>query len=174
MTNVDRLSVEDFVRLRARDGWSKAMVADALELSYNKFVHALLPTLPEIKWGPSHQSPRRLQALASRDTSYLPAVAAIGRAVRYSMFTKYNIGGFVGTLKECYTHWAEYITVSYSQVQRRLRSTENVYEAFFGNCRMHVGWGQNAHILKHYNTIRYSNDKKQVKLAKQALAGRSG
>lgn len=139
------MSIEDFIRERARMDWSRNMVALALGISFRKLT-AMLDTMPEIQWPAPGQSADCKRAYSSRVSSERfkemnkRKVQTMQRR-RYEKQPRYNVGGFIGTSAEVYAHWTPLVSVSLCQFRRRLKCGQDVYTALFKPSQVHTGWG---------------------------------
>jgi hypothetical protein len=140
------ISTEEFIRSRAKLNWSRAMVADALGVDYQKFL-GVARLMPGVVWPGPNESVVKRQSAESRKgvcTPGLHKAAAIAREARYSRAKKHVIGSFTGTTREAFDFWRDQISVTYCQVRRRLAKGVNTLDAFFKPNETHLGWGQNG------------------------------
>lgn len=146
------MNTEEFIRSRARLNWSRKMVADALGMDYQKLRALVAEHMPDIKWCAPHESVdwvRSKEAQRGHCTPGLSRSASAARAERYNKAEKHNIAGFVGTVREVYDAWDDWISVSLCQVRRRLSKGVNVLDAFFKPNETYKGWGQNSDYFRH-------------------------
>lgn len=140
------MNTEEFIRSRAKMNWSRQMVAQALNMDSGK-LRQITALMPDIVWcgpGESVDWKRSREARKGVCTPGLKRSVAAARAARHNQAEKHNIAGFVGTAREIYDAWRQYISVSLCQVRRRLRKGVNVLDAFFKPNETHLGWGQNG------------------------------
>jgi hypothetical protein len=141
------MRTDEFIRSRAKLNWSRKMVADALGMDYQKLRVLVADHMSDIKWCATHESVDWIRARKARRGHCEPALsraAAMGRQARYNQAEKHNIAGFIGTTREIYDAWREYISVSLCQVRRRLSKGVTALDAFFKPNETHLGWGQNG------------------------------
>lgn len=145
------MTTEEFIRSRAAMNWSRRMVADALGIEYRKFIRMVAEHMPDVQWSKPQTTEDIRRAHIQRRgvcTPDMHRAADIGRQARYDRAVKHRIGGFVGTTKEAFDYWQEHISVSHSQVRRRLKAGVNTLDAFFKPNETPKGWGQNRELFK--------------------------
>lgn len=129
---------EEFIRSRAKMGWSRLMVADAIGMNYQKFRLFVKENMTDVEWS-SHNSPVRQEMNRAQRGNYTDArraameKAVIAAAQRRAVVI--TIGSLAAPVKELYALYSEYVTVTYKQVMWRLRKGDDPYSAMFDSHR---------------------------------------
>lgn len=137
------ISTEEFIRSRAKMGWSRVMVAEALGISRHKF-RAIDKAMSDVKWPTQGRGLRNVQAYEASKGYSSPkrkACCARARAKRRELSVKFTVGCFTGTPSEVYDFWQDYAAVSKCQFRRRIKKGMGVLDALFQSNKVHKGWG---------------------------------
>jgi transcriptional regulator with XRE-family HTH domain len=124
---------EAFVRDRAALGWSRARVCETLGLTPAKLAH-LTEGLKGIPWpAPSRGAAHRLSYEARKGCfpGYLQHNLAQAHAANVSRVSVYELCGIKASLRVLCEIWSNQISVSPSQIRRRLRAGASIYDALF-------------------------------------------
>lgn len=135
--------LETFVKSRAKEGWSRQMIAETLEIGMGKFRN-MIAAMGPIDWpahGRSIVHRAYFDSIRGVPNAKKAAALAKGRANREYRCTRYTIGGFTGTAKQCWEHWSPHCGVSLCQFRRRLKSGQDPFFALFVMSQVHKGWG---------------------------------
>lgn len=135
--------LETFVKARAKEGWSRQMVAQTLEIGMTKFRN-MIDAMGDIDWpkqGHSIVHKAYYDSMRGVPNPKKAIALAKGRAAREYKCTRYTIGGFTGTAKECWEHWSPHCGVSLCQFRRRLKTGHDPFFALFVMSQVHKGWG---------------------------------
>lgn len=136
MTTNQTIDTEAFIRDRAAMGFSREMVRESLGIKDNKF-RQILTVLPDVVWpAPGKSLGRKLyyETLKGHCPEWKRAALERGRATREAKWAVYNLCGVSASLTNHYRAWAEYVSVSRSQVDRRVKAGWPLYDAFFAPC----------------------------------------
>lgn len=127
------MDLEEFIRDRAKLGWSREMTRKALGISSFKF-RAIVAALPDVEWPALNKSVARQEFYDSQRGYCSPKRR---EALEKSWASKrangrhFQIGSTYEITSVQLRDWAEYITVTQSQISRRLARGWSVYDAFF-------------------------------------------
>lgn len=127
------MDTEAFIRDRAKLGWSREMTRKALGISSFKF-RAIVDALPDVQWPALNKSVARQEFYDSQRGYCSPRRR---EALEKSWASKrangrhFQIGSTYEIMSVQLRDWAELITVTQSQISRRLAKGWSVYDAFF-------------------------------------------
>lgn len=130
------INTEAFIRDRAAMGYSREMVRETLGIPDHKF-RQILTVLPDVEWpAPGKSLGRKLyyETLKGQCPDYKLQALKRGRATREAKWATYRMCGVTATLTVHYQAWAEHVSVSRSQVDRRVQAGWSLYDAFFAPC----------------------------------------
>lgn len=176
------MDVEAFIRDRAALGWSRVMVGEVLKdcgFSDHKF-RQFLEVLPDVEWQ-TNQSPRRK---AFYDSQRGHCSEARWGALNKSRETKrlngkkYQIGSTSAIMADQILFWADEISVSHSQIRRRLADGDSVYDAFFAPQKPRYakrnGWKDAKNRLDTPNHEKNRVDRQSAQATRDYLIARNG
>lgn len=127
------VDTEAFIRDRAAMGFSREMVRESLGIKDHKF-RQILSVLPDVEWPAAGKSVGRklyYDSIKGQCPEWKLKALQRGRVTREAKWPVFTICGITATLTVHCHSWADYIGVSRSQVDRRLRDGWALYDAFF-------------------------------------------
>lgn len=148
---------EAFIRDRAAMGFSREMVRESLGIKDNKF-RQILTVLPDVEWpAPGQSLGRKLyyESLKGQRPEYKLEALRRGRAAREARQATHDICGVKASLTVHYRAWIDCVSVSRSQVDRRLKNGWSLYDAFFAPAvplaeRMKIAMGNSPWAKKDF------------------------
>lgn len=141
------MNTEQFIVDAAARGWSRQMVKETLGINQYSF-KSILELMPPIKW-PTHSLKHKDDWNARKGYCTDAQRATLAKA-KVAVKKKHSIvvGGYAGTMTDQIEHWADLVTVSHAQINRRLVKGWSVYDALF------LGKQQSAVVYKHGHFAR--------------------
>lgn len=129
--------IETLIRQCAANGQSKTEARRTLKISHYRF-NLLADAMPDIEWASGSSLARRRynENLRGKPVSdKVKEALARGRATMTDNQRDHVLCGVRGTALELFRLWSEYVTISYSTFNTRLRQGEDVIPALFGDRR---------------------------------------
>lgn len=128
------MDTEEFIRARAKNGWSRRMTYEALGLTRQKF-NDILEYIPGVVWPANNQSIGRIESYERQKGHCSDARReALGKAVEKSANMRrkmVTICGLTMSVAEAAEMWKGQMSITPRHVLWRLRHGEDVYSAFF-------------------------------------------
>lgn len=130
-------TTEQFIRNKAKAGWSRDMVRTTLGISRDSW-KAMMELIPDAEWAPPNKSVHRQQYYESQRghcsenrKRALDMAREAATALRRAK-TNVTIAGVTLPLTDMYALWSDYTCTTVKNVSWRLRQGQDVYTAFFG------------------------------------------